>query len=706
MSWTWTVGVEPRGQFNPPPQTAVSDPPFTFPLNAVSGATMAFSMRKLSSSYSGKAIQLQRITDNVTQDIGFTPNGNPDMVGINAFGSFAQVVASASGTVMTVTQVISGQISVGQKITTDRWPVGKNGGNGFVVNTTISSFGTGSGGTGTYNLSSAALNTVPSITVLLTNCGVSKWYDQSGNGNDITQATQSLQMLLVIGCPVGVNTSNPSHLVETRTTYPTIRGRKGAADNNGTSMNAADSASYKTAAVDVFAIFQAGFGAYDPVADVNDAWVLGYPLTTGATGYESGGAQSTAHPWALAQTTEDTYVQASTGDGGNSISSLGKTTMRYLSHYYLSYNSTTKNCVIGNGTLFPSVPRNTGSSLSYPNAVGFYLGNGPAGTGSFTGDYAELIVYGATQSSGNRSTLYSNQSSYWNLMSWPSSYTTSDGFQWMTFYYESFPPPLNTFNSNLKIQTIWHVLEGAMAPWSCWKCTNLATGADLYRFEIRTGDGDNIGSQNTDRTELDSDFGGDGVGNTQPTPYEFHGATTVQWFYALLVESGSDTLQQVNWNTNMQCHWTGGQFPPATCQVDGEYPSGVESWIVSDNAGTNLVTIPIVRNVYHHFFWEQFVDTNRTTPADTLKLWFDGTLQFSAGPGNLFPQAANDATNPYLSAAKIGIYRGDANLDGQTATPELGTWILRYANLKKSFDKSTNDISGFIASPPADPTHS
>lgn len=57
--------------------------------------------------------------------------------------SAAVVTASISGTVMTVSAVTSGTLSVGSVIT----------GTGVIPNTTITSLGTGTGGTGTYNIS-------------------------------------------------------------------------------------------------------------------------------------------------------------------------------------------------------------------------------------------------------------------------------------------------------------------------------------------------------------------------------------------------------------------------------------------------------------------------------------------------------------------------------------------------------------------------
>lgn len=99
-------------------------------------------------------------------ELAVTINGTPESASINlsAATSFsnaaaiiaealgiegtqtAQVTASLSGTVMTVSAVISGTIGVGDVVT----------GTGLTAGTYVASFGTGTGGDGTYNLSAAA----------------------------------------------------------------------------------------------------------------------------------------------------------------------------------------------------------------------------------------------------------------------------------------------------------------------------------------------------------------------------------------------------------------------------------------------------------------------------------------------------------------------------------------------------------------------
>jgi len=47
-------------------------------LTSASPVAVAYSVRLLSSTYTGKALQVRRSSDNATQDIGFTSNGDLD----------------------------------------------------------------------------------------------------------------------------------------------------------------------------------------------------------------------------------------------------------------------------------------------------------------------------------------------------------------------------------------------------------------------------------------------------------------------------------------------------------------------------------------------------------------------------------------------------------------------------------------------------
>ncbi|WP_167516860.1 arabinofuranosidase catalytic domain-containing protein [Hydrotalea flava] len=64
-------------------------------LTSATPAALAYSVRQLSSGYAGKALQVRRSSDNTTQDIGFTSNGDLDTAALKTF------VGSGNGYVTT-----------------------------------------------------------------------------------------------------------------------------------------------------------------------------------------------------------------------------------------------------------------------------------------------------------------------------------------------------------------------------------------------------------------------------------------------------------------------------------------------------------------------------------------------------------------------------------------------------------------------------
>lgn len=164
---------------------------YTGPGDVVLNASFWWGLRCYNAAKTGatQAVNVRRNVDNTTQDIGLTAGCDLDTATAVTFAGTAVVTGSIATTVLTVTAVPSGTLAVGDVIS----------GAGVTVGTTISSLGTGTGGTGTYNLS--ASQTVVSETITSTHqLYATKLYDQTGNGNDISQATNSKQPHLVFSC--------------------------------------------------------------------------------------------------------------------------------------------------------------------------------------------------------------------------------------------------------------------------------------------------------------------------------------------------------------------------------------------------------------------------------------------------------------------------------------------------------------------------
>ncbi len=76
------VGLPPRGPFsNPAPGAAMA----TWPLDGAPGSVAALGLRRLLTSWTGPALNLRRASDGARQDILFTPSGDLDAFGVQAF---------------------------------------------------------------------------------------------------------------------------------------------------------------------------------------------------------------------------------------------------------------------------------------------------------------------------------------------------------------------------------------------------------------------------------------------------------------------------------------------------------------------------------------------------------------------------------------------------------------------------------------------
>jgi hypothetical protein len=109
--------------------------------NPTATPVVAFSMRQLSSAYTGYAIQVRRASDNTTQDIRFTPSGDLDTVSLKAFvgngDGYVSIWYDQSGNGLNAVQPLTGRqptIMIGGKINRDNGKpsVYTSGGTGYL----------------------------------------------------------------------------------------------------------------------------------------------------------------------------------------------------------------------------------------------------------------------------------------------------------------------------------------------------------------------------------------------------------------------------------------------------------------------------------------------------------------------------------------------------------------------------------------------
>jgi hypothetical protein len=141
---------------------ASPDPLF---LDTYSGAAAAYSLRKLSSSYSGPALQIRRASDNVEVDVSFDSSG----------------VVSLDSPVTNVTEETTGSNT---SLVTSATNLGQ-----FVANASY----TDADGLGSVD---SAL--------------VQNWYDQSSNSNDAIQSTAGSQPKIVTNGVIEVENGKPA----------------------------------------------------------------------------------------------------------------------------------------------------------------------------------------------------------------------------------------------------------------------------------------------------------------------------------------------------------------------------------------------------------------------------------------------------------------------------------------------------------------
>ena len=114
-------------------------------LDSYSGASAAYSLRKLKSSYTGSAIRVRRSSDNTEMNIGFDSNGNLDTYSLSAFvgtgNGFVSIWYDQSGSYNLIQTTAANQPSIilsGSINTQNGKPVLITDGSSFMVNNSVS----------------------------------------------------------------------------------------------------------------------------------------------------------------------------------------------------------------------------------------------------------------------------------------------------------------------------------------------------------------------------------------------------------------------------------------------------------------------------------------------------------------------------------------------------------------------------------------
>jgi hypothetical protein len=165
----------------------------TYLLNSYSGPAVAYSLRKLSSTYTGSAIRVRRGSDNAEQNIGFDGSGNLDTVSLSTFTNptdTGKLLDSYSGasvaySLRKLSATWSGSaIRVRRSSDNAEQNIGFDASGNLDTTSLLSFVGSGNG-------------------------FVTIWYDQSGSSNNAFQTTPSAQPQIVSNGSLILRNSKP-----------------------------------------------------------------------------------------------------------------------------------------------------------------------------------------------------------------------------------------------------------------------------------------------------------------------------------------------------------------------------------------------------------------------------------------------------------------------------------------------------------------
>ena len=203
--------------------------------------TAAYSLRKVKSDYDESAIRVRRSSDDTEQDIGFDANGDLDTAALTTFvneeydhidedfssdlgWTFLNGTSNISGGTLNFNtsandyafysygavpnQVVDIEFTISNYVSGSIFMLNFGGGYSsptYTANQTVTltniSIGNGNQNWGFRAESSGFVGSIDNfkVTVKTADGAVTTWYDQSGNGNDATNSTESEQPLVVDG---------------------------------------------------------------------------------------------------------------------------------------------------------------------------------------------------------------------------------------------------------------------------------------------------------------------------------------------------------------------------------------------------------------------------------------------------------------------------------------------------------------------------
>lgn len=489
------------------------------------------------------------------------------------------------------------------------------------------------GWTGNKNCSISAFNSFCASTT----CFLNTWYDQSGNSNDCIQATTAKQMAVMVDADSKISIQSAS---------------------NGLGCEVADSASYKTAHVEVFAVIQGNA----PPGGAQAGVVAMYGPT--------GGVNAIAR-WMIGNAYGENSVLGKfvQNAGGANYFAFGMAHVRANSNDFIEWNLTTET---GQVQVDASHVLNAASgsvNITYGASSDLVVGNSRDYTSSFIGSIRMLVLYGTTRADKNSIGAFIESSSSQNTSPLLWTFVDGAGFNWTS----NFLPPF-TVDATDGFGLTWvHQYGGYQWPSFASATTNNST--TYIQFTAKPGDSD-VSVTAAERAERSA------------TGLTLAAGNDAEIFSQFLIPAGPTCVSA--WCLTFQVH-----NDDASSVADMVFLNLLSETyqIVTQRNGTGSTnrgsSVGITRDAWMAIRFKIHWSINGT--SDTLDVWLGlngSTLtQIVSVSGALF---ATDVTSAYF---KQGLYTGG------TSNPIS----MQIANYQQS--ATAGAFSAFVTSQPALPTH-
>lgn len=339
--------------------------------NTITGATAAYSVRKLNPAYNGSALRVRRTSDDAETDIGFDSRGNLDRAALRAFAGTTLPLNSVSGALRAYSLRKLRAAYAGSAIRVRRSSDNAETDIGFTLS-------------GDLDLSALT-------DFVGTDSGyITTWYDQSGNGSNATQTTAASQPAIILSGVLQTIDGKPA--IKYDGTDDALRFSRGSIGGDFTIL-----------------------ANYSAVAGIGPSTNTQWYQHAGLVDMEVSG---TANDFGTSiDNTGNIFAGTGNPDRSIYISSPGYNDLRM---HWMAFTRTQSsgyyNLYTEQGSRSGPDSGGAGNTGSLTDGGFVSIGQKQSGTTyTLNGYIPEVIVYTSVLSDANRKTLQQNAARYWNV---------------------------------------------------------------------------------------------------------------------------------------------------------------------------------------------------------------------------------------------------------------------------------------------------